>query len=376
MRRILFYESRPEWGGAQKCELDLLISLEDDSTQTYFLSSTDGPMIDRIKTKEKDYTIIPINESVNQIRKEQVKMGILFSLMQLFRMLPHLLAVSLFIIRNKIDIVYTSQFRSQLMVGWLAKLLGRKVIWHIHGEEQLHQLLGKVNVATSDKIIVVSKALMNRYQELYPKKPGKFTTVHNGIELPMLKKKKDNERFTISMVGTIIVGKRQDLAITACAKLKQAGFNVQLNIIGEKPPWHSDEYMDSLQGKIQEFNLSDTVSFLGWLENPFEKVSQSNVVILPSDTEGLPLSIIEAMAMGIPSISTNVGGISELIVHEETGFIINPDDLDDLVSKLKILLTQPLLCKTMGHQARKRYEAYFTKESFIKGVAGVINTIE
>lgn len=376
MRRILFYESRPEWGGAQKCELDLLISLEDDSTQTYFLSSTDGPMIDRIKTKEKDYTIIPINESVNQIRKEQVKMGILFSLMQLFRMLPHLLAVSLFIIRNKIDIVYTSQFRSQLMVGWLAKLLGRKVIWHIHGEEQLHLLLGKVSVATSDKIIVVSKALMNRYQELYPKKPGKFTTVHNGIELPMLKKKKDNERFTISMVGTIIVGKRQDLAITACAKLKQAGFNVQLNIIGEKPPWHSNEYMDSLQGKIQEFNLSDTVSFLGWLENPFEKVSQSNVVILPSDTEGLPLSIIEAMAMGIPSISTNVGGISELIVHEETGFIINPDDLDDLVSKLKILLTQPLLCKTMGHQARKRYEAYFTKESFIKGVAGVINTIE
>jgi L-malate glycosyltransferase len=375
VKRILFYESRPEWGGAQKCELELLLALDHDSLETYFVTSTDGPMNRRINAAEKQLNIIPINKKVNNIRKEQVKMGFLYPLFHLFSMLPHLFKVMLFILRNRIDLVYTSQFRSQLIIGWLAKLLGRKVIWHIHGEEQLGNLLGKVSVACADRIIVVSHRLAEKYRALYPKQQAKFTVVHNGVDVPVPDTPKINPIFTISIVGTLVEGKRQDLAIMACAELIRKGYNVHLNILGEKPPWHSDEYKNALQTLVEQYDCGHAVSFLGWIENPWEQLTQSTVFILPSDTEGMPLSIIEAMALGLPTISTTVGGVPELIEDGKTGYLIPPGNVDELVDKLKLLLDQPSHCEQLGHQARKRYHAYFTKESFVKGVEGVINTM-
>ncbi|MFF2446516.1 glycosyltransferase family 4 protein [Neobacillus sp. NPDC058068] len=377
MKRILFYESRPEWGGAQKCELELLTSLDSDSLETYFVTSTDGPMNGRVSAAGKAVTLIPIHNAVDKIRKGQVKTGAFFFLSQAINMLPHLFHVISYLRKNQIDLVYTSQFRSQLLIGWLAKLFGRKVIWHLHGEEQLNNLLGKISVAAADKIIVVSNTLAERYQQQFPNQKTKFSVVHNGVELTttLSERKKESSTFTITMVGTIIEGKRQDLAISAVDRLKKLGNNVQLNIIGEKPPWHPEDYKHSLHEHVRQLGLEGSVNFLGWVENPWELLLTSTVFILPSDTEGLPLSIIEAMALGLPAISTNVGGIPELIEDEKTGFIIKPGSLDELVEKLTLLLEQPALCEQMGHQARARYEAHFTRKSFIKGVAGVINTV-
>ncbi|OLS40003.1 glycosyltransferase family 4 protein [Bacillus sp. MRMR6] len=376
MKKILFYESRPEWGGAQKCELELLLALEEEALETYFVTSTNGPMNNRVKAAGKRLTVIPINDNVNQIRKEQVKSGIFFLLSQFVHILPHLYKVFLFMMRNRIDFVYTSQFRSQLIIGWLAKLLGRKVIWHIHGEEKLNNLLGGIGIFFADKIIVVSHAIADKYRKLYPKQQAKFVVVHNGLDIPAPVETKKKPPFTICMIGTLVAGKRQDLAIKACAKLNRMGYQVQLKILGEKPPWHSDDYKNSLLDLTHRLDCFQSVLFLGWVEKPWPHLHQSDVFILPSDTEGLPLSIIEAMALGLPVISTKVGGVPELIEEAKTGFMIHPGKVDELVDKLKLLYDQPYLRKQIGQQAQKRYEHHFTKESFVKGVAGVINTIQ
>jgi glycosyltransferase involved in cell wall biosynthesis len=375
VKRILFYESRPEWGGAQKCELDLFLALKRQGIHTYLLSSTNGPMIDRVKDAGEEFTIIPINNNVNKVRKGQVKTGLLFLIYQLWCMFPHLFRVSFFILKNRIKLVYTSQFRSQLVIGWVAKLLGRKVIWHIHGEEQLNNLLGKVSVTAADKIIVVSHTLLKRYTEQFPQWKNKFATVLNGVEIMAAEPKKRNRLFTITMVGTLISGKRQDLAIIACAKLLQMGYQVQLFILGDKPPWHTDDYLESLQNLVNHYGISSSVSFLGWVENPSNALVHSDVFILPSDTEGMPLSIIEAMAHGLPCISTNVGGVPELIIDGETGFLIKPSDADELAKKLQFLIDHPERCEQMGQKAKERYECCFTKELFLNGVADVIHTI-
>lgn len=368
MKRILFYESRPEWGGAQMCELELLTSLENHEIKTFFLTSTYGPMVSRVKAAGKNPTIIPIHDDVNGIRKGQVKTGLLFIFRHLFYMLPHLIGVIFFIVRYRINIVYTSQFRSQLIIGWLAKALGRRVIWHIHGEEKLDNLLGKIAVSTADQMIVVSSSIMDRYRTLYPGK--NFIVVPNGVEVQYTTPRKSAAPFTISMVASLIESKRQDLAIAACTRLSQLGYSIQLYLIGDKPPWHSDDYLNMLKQAA-----TSTVQFLGWVENPGNYLCQSDVFILPSDTEGMPLSIIEAMAHGLPCISTNVGGVPEVIMDSETGFIIETGSVDELIEKLIYLMENPDECVQMSQKARKRYELLFTKETFVKGVRGVINTV-
>ena len=94
---------------------------------------------------------------------------------------------------------------------------------------------------------------------------------------------------------------------------------------------------------------------------------------MPSDTEGLPLSIVEAMALGLPCIATRVGGVPELIDHGYNGYLITADRVDELVYSIKKLMDDRDLLVRMGHHARSKYEGTFTIDTFLRGVAGIIH---
>ncbi|MBB6176073.1 glycosyltransferase involved in cell wall biosynthesis [Anoxybacillus tengchongensis] len=376
MKKVLFYESRPEWGGAQKCELELLLHLEKYGFKTFFLSSTDGPMIERIKKNGKNFVLFPVSERINRVRKEHVVSGRVRYFSSFLALLPHYWHVAKYLLKHSIDVVYTSQFRSQLVVAWLAKVLRKKVVWHIHGEESLQNMLGKLAVLFSDRIIVVSDRICKHYQDMFPEYQHKFHTVYNGISLDAVKEnQKKTDIYRLVIVGTLIEEKRQDLAIKACAQLKELGFPIRLDIVGEKPPWKSNEYKDRLKRLVETYELSGEVSFLGWIEQPQQILSQAHIFLLPSDTEGMPLSILEAMSIGLPCVATDVGGVSELIEHGETGFVVNKGDDRELVHALRALIENEHLRLQMGQKSKERYEKLFTKEKFLEGVARVLHRL-
>jgi L-malate glycosyltransferase len=373
--KVLFYESRPEWGGAQKCELDLIYGLTEFGVETIFVTSTDGPMLNRLSSFGKKINLIPIHSQIDSIRKDDMKGGIWSKVLLGIYMIPHFLKLMKFVSKNKVDIIYTSQFRSQILIGWIGKILRKKVIWHLHGEEQLNNLLGKWAMATSDQIIVVSKKLCEKYQNEFPKNKGKFRFIANGVEVPGRKISNPSKVIQLITVGALIEGKRQDLSIKACQQLIESGFSVHLHIVGEKPPWHSEHYKNELYDLVEHLNLANNVTFHGWVESPFELMAEADIFILPSDTEGLPLSIIEAMAIGIPTIATDVGGVSELIIHGKTGLLIDKDSLPELVLMIRKLIENQELREEMGKRAFQLYQNQYTKRAFLEGVYGVLRTI-
>jgi L-malate glycosyltransferase len=374
--KVLFYESRPEWGGAQKCELELLVGLKGFKIETCFVTSTEGPMLERIRQTGHEVNIIPVSPTIDQIRKDGVEGGLLSKFTLSFLIIPHIAKIYRFVHREKPKVVYTSQFRSQLFIGWLGKLLGKKVVWHIHGEERLENILGKIAVRTADRIIVVSKKLCSHYQEEFPKQKQKFVYVGNGMDVTEKRDlNKKNGTLQLVVVGALIEGKRQDLAIQACEKLVNKGYDVHLHIVGEKPHWHSDDYKRKLFSLVESLQLQPHVTFHGWVERPFALLAKSDIFLLPSDTEGLPLSIIEAMGVGLPCIATDVGGISELIIDKETGLLISKDSLKELVKAVELLIENDDLREEMGQTALRLYEKQYTKQAFLEGVAGVFNTI-
>jgi L-malate glycosyltransferase len=376
MIKVLFYESRPEWGGAQKCELELMVGLEKHNMETLFITSTEGPMLERVQFLEKEFIIFPIHSKIDSIRKDNVRSGFFSKISLGLLMLPHFIKLMKFIKETKPDIIYTSQFRSQLFVGWLGKILGKKVVWHIHGEERLDNLLGQIALRTSDHRIVVSKILCENYQSRFPPLSSTFSAVPNGVEVYERKIKTNSDVIHLVTVGALIEGKRQDLAIKACKELIDRGYSVHLHIVGEKPHWHSQQYKNDLLHIVKENNFQSHITFHGWVENPHAILAKSDIFLLPSDTEGLPLSIIEAMGVGLPSIATNVGGIPELIVNEETGLLIAKDSLEDLVASIVRLVENQELREQMGKAARSLYETTYTKKAFLEGVAGVLRTVQ
>ncbi|WP_144512361.1 glycosyltransferase family 4 protein [Bacillus sp. FJAT-22090] len=113
---------------------------------------------------------------------------------------------------------------------------------------------------------------------------------------------------------------------------------------------------------VQEKNLSHKVTFLGNHSNISELLNEADIFVLTSSWEGLPLSILEAMAHGLPIIASNVGGVKEAVRDWKNGFLIH----ENLSEQLSILIEDALLREKMGEKSREIYEASFTFDNMYK----------
>jgi glycosyltransferase involved in cell wall biosynthesis len=105
------------------------------------------------------------------------------------------------------------------------------------------------------------------------------------------------------------------------------------------------------------------VRFTGQVEDALRYLQAADLFVLPSTTEGLSNSLLEALSVGLPVLATSVGGTPDVIAHGENGYLIPPDDLPALQAGLTILLNDSDLCGRLGTLSRRRVQADFSLES-------------
>ncbi|MCA9025590.1 MAG: glycosyltransferase family 4 protein [Planctomycetaceae bacterium] len=138
--------------------------------------------------------------------------------------------------------------------------------------------------------------------------------------------------FRIGMVGRFTPEKRQANLIRAFAQLRNSGAPVELHLAG------TGTRMDECRKLAQTLDIDDVVHFAGMINDVPGFLQKLDAFALPSDCEGMPLSVLEAMAVGLPVVATAVGGTPELIVNESTGLLIPPSDVDGLASAMRRLV--------------------------------------
>ncbi|MEH7521623.1 glycosyltransferase, partial [Priestia megaterium] len=128
---------------------------------------------------------------------------------------------------------------------------------------------------------------------------------------------------------------------------------------------------------VEKLGVSKYFKFVGWVNNEQkqELLKESDLFVLPSYNEGLPLSILEAISYGIPVISTNVGSINEAVKNEENGYLINPGDKEKLADFTIKLLTDSNF-KQMGQASRKVAVDLFDINSYFKMVENLYLTVD
>lgn len=193
-------------------------------------------------------------------------------------------------------------------------------------------------------------------------------TVHNGINDFYEENIRSSDEIKVVMVARFQTPKRQDLLLHAFSKLPNSTSKIIFIGDGEK----CGEVM--MLAKV--LNLERRVEFLGARKDVPRLLADANVFVLISEFEGLPISIIEAMASGIPVIASDVGGVSELIKHGENGFIVNNDELE--ISKyLKLLTENHKMRREMGEKARELYlENFQFKKTYWETLSIYENVIE
>jgi glycosyltransferase involved in cell wall biosynthesis len=117
----------------------------------------------------------------------------------------------------------------------------------------------------------------------------------------------------------------------------------------------------------RELRLDDSVTFLGWLSaaDIQRELGVAEVFVLPSHNEGLPMSLLEAMACGLPVVSTRVGGIPELVTDGVNGLLIVPGDVEALTRSIILLANEPSLRATLGECARETVRLRYSLETIM-----------
>ena len=160
----------------------------------------------------------------------------------------------------------------------------------------------------------------------------------------------DPEKIHCAFIGRITQIKRPDRFLDAVSELRTTAPAVQFFAAGEGDLY---EYM---KNRIKQESLP--VTLLGWQTNIELVLSASDIVVLTSDNEGTPISLIQAGMFGIPVVSTNVGSVSEIVIHNETGLVTTLAS-HDIAQAIKLLADNPLLRKELGKSALQ-----FTKSNF------------
>jgi glycosyltransferase involved in cell wall biosynthesis len=161
------------------------------------------------------------------------------------------------------------------------------------------------------------------------------------------------------MLGRLDPQKRPDIAVRALAALRPTHPDASLWIVGDGS-WRGE-----LEALVADLDLSGSVRFLGPRKDVPALLSEAACFVLTSDYEGCPLSVLEAMAAGVPVVATAVGGVPELVVDGETGLLVGPRAPDEVAEAVGQLFDNPAVARTMGAAGRARVREQFTLERMV-----------
>ena len=219
------------------------------------------------------------------------------------------------------------------------------------------------------KVITVSRADRQLAIKYGIAKPCDLVTIWNGIPDVTMKRivEQPTQVHRLVMVARLDAQKNHADLLRALAGLKQ--FDWHLDLVGDGP------LEQDLRDMAVSLGIETRIDFLGLQNNVPYLLSASQVFVLISNWEGLPLSILEAMQAGLPVVATDVGGIREALSDQETGFIVPPGDIAMLRDRLNRLLGDNELRRQMGLAGRLRYEKHFTLDRMVMETLAVYQEV-
>lgn len=221
-------------------------------------------------------------------------------------------------------------------------------------------LLLELLVRHADCVCPTSKSAAAMVRAAYQLEEDCTTVVPNGITNTFLQLAPTyHPDGPLIFFGRLDFSKGIDVLIEALAKLHANGIHRRCLIVGRGPA------RPDVQRALTKYNLNDHVDLVGWQDpsSLAELLETASVAVLPSREESFGNTMAESMAACVPVVSTRVGSIPEVVVDEETGLLVPPDNAEALSQAILRCLQNPEEAHTFANNGRERAETYFTWDS-------------
>jgi glycosyltransferase involved in cell wall biosynthesis len=176
----------------------------------------------------------------------------------------------------------------------------------------------------------------------------------------------DAEAPVCGIVAALRPEKNHELFLHAAAKVAPARRDARFLMIGDGPR------RGDLERLTAELNLASVVQFLGSRSDVDELLAALDVFALTSHNEASPVSILEAMATGLPVVATRVGSVAESVDQGATGFLVTPNSVDETAARWLELMNNDRLCRSMGEAARQSAVERWSLETMVQGYEDLI----
>lgn len=303
------------------------------------------------------------------------------SITKFFVMLKALVRMSVLLtLHHEIRIVHVhtasrNDFWRSTYFLYLAKIFGRKVILHVHGggfREFYATAPQKISrrLRHADCIVVLTELWRRWFEGIVG--DSHVVVIPNVIPEPMQTKNVHKDgRFHLFFLGLITQKKGIfDLLDVLAEHYKVFDGKLLLHVGGNGE-------VEQLKDFVEKRHLTDMVIYEGWVNErrKTELFALSDAFILPSYTEGLPMSILEAMSYGVPVIATRVGGIPELVADGEDGLLFEAGDRNALFSLLSAVLADSEKLKQMGKKSYRKVSVNYFPLPVIEKLSSVYTSL-
>lgn len=361
--KILYLVTQAEWGGAQRYIFDLATNLSQESYDIAVAAGAAGSqdLFTKVDAKNiKSYRLKNLVREINPIKDIKAY----FEIKKLLKDL-------------KPDILHLNSSKAGVVGAIAGKNAGvKKIIYTVHGfvfneplpwwKKMFYLWAEKISARSKHKIICVSEfdkqvGLKNKIGA------KKLITIHNGIKnLKFLDSLQARQELNLpenkKIIGTIAnfyPTKGLTYLISAAKIVKQQFPGVIFAIIGD------GQLRQALEAQIEQQELKNDFILLGRRENAYQYLSIFDIYVVSSVKEGLPYSVLEAMAAGLPTVTTKVGGIPEIIDNNKNGILIEPKNPQSLADAIIKLIENKNLASQLASQAKLNVAEKFSLEKML-----------
>jgi glycosyltransferase involved in cell wall biosynthesis len=354
MKNILYVFDNLEFGGGERVFAQLINRLSDKRYKIMVACFQTGAFIEKIEGSGAQIQPVDMRNRFN--------FGVILQLSNLIK-------------KERVDIVHSQGARADFFARMAAKLAGAPIVistvpmpvegFDVHPMKKfIYIVLNRFSERFVDRFIVVSEALKKVMIERHKIDPQKVVKIYNGIEVDEYHIDDDeevmygklslreelglkNEIPVIGAIGRLVWQKGFEYFIEAIPEVLKEFKGARFLLVGE------GELKDELKVKSKKLKFEDKIFFVGFRNDIKEILQSIDVLVMPSLLEGLPMILLEAMAMEKPIVATEIEGIKEVLDNGKTGSLVPPKDSKVLAGAIIKMITHKENALNMGLAARK-----------------------